>query len=395
MLSVFRQIRSATWLSLSSIPSRAGLSISTALAIALVVGVLLVFLAMADGFQRVVEGTGSDDVAVVLRSGASAELNSGLSRDQARLIEQMPGVAKDASGAPIASPELYVVVDGIKRSSQTEVNLPLRGVSPAGPALREGLTIVDGRMFEPGANELVVGQGVLREFDGYELGRTVTLGLTEWTVVGVFALNGSVFESEIWADLPTVQNLFRRGSSVQTVRVQLTSPEAIEELRVAIEAEPRLNAEVKSENEFFAEQSSGTINLIKIFGWPLAITMALGALAGALNTMYSSVQARTREIATLRAIGFGGFPAFVGAMVESLVLAAAGGLIGSLVTFLIFDGLSAATIGGGFTQIVFSFDVSAAALMNGLILALTVGALGGFLPAIRAARAPLLAVHQE
>lgn len=393
---MFSQIGAVTLLNIQSIPARWGMSLASVVAIAVVTGVLLFFLALAGGFQRTLQGTGADDVAVVLRSGAEAELNSGMSRDQARLVVEQPGIAVDGDGEPIASAELYVVVDGIKRSSQTEANLSLRGVdAAAATAIRDNFTIVEGRMFEPGSNEIVVGQGVLRQFSGFELGRTVRFGLTEWTVVGVFSIPGSVFESELWADLPTVQNLFRRGTSVQTVRARLTSPEAIDELQAAIDAEPRLNLEARSEREYYAAQSSGTIGLVQFVGWPIAITMAIGALAGALNTMNASVEARTREIATLRAIGFGGFPAFVGALTESLMLAAAGGLIGASVVFLVFDGMSTSTLGGGFTQIVFSFSVSSGVIVNGVILALAVGFLGGVIPAIRAANAPLLAVHQE
>lgn len=395
MGSLFRQVAAATALNLRSIPNRAALSLSTVFAIALVVGVLLAFLAMASGFQRVLEGSGADDVAVVLRSGAEAELNSGIDRDAARLVEELPGVARDADGRPIVSPELYVVVDGLKRATQTEVNLPLRGVGPGAADIREGFAIVDGRMFNAGANELIVGEGVLNEFSGFDIGQTVRLGTAEWTVVGAFAVPGTVFDSEIWGDLATVQNLYRRGASVQTIRVRLESPDALDALNEAIEADPRLNLEARSEREYYADQSSGTIQLIRIVGWPLGITMALGALAGALNTMYSSVEARTREIATLRALGFGGFPAFVGAMAESVVLAGAGGLVGAFGSYLIFDGLSASTLGGGFTQIVFAFSVTPQVAFNGFVLALLVGVLGGFLPAIRAARAPLLAVHQE
>ncbi len=393
---MFSQIGAVTLLNLQSIPNRPAMSLSSVVAVGVVTGVLLFFLALAGGFQRTLQGTGSDDVAVVLRSGAEAELNSGMSRDQARIVAELPGVARDEDGNPIASAELYVVVDGIRRSSQTEANISMRGVE-VGPAtdIRENFEIVEGRMFEPGTNELVVGQGVLREFNGFELGRTVRFGLTDWTVVGVFSIPGSVFESEVWADLPTVQNLFRRGSGVQTVRARLTSPDALEELQAGIDADARLNLSANSEREYYASQSSGTINLIRTVGWPIAITMALGALAGALNTMNASVEARTREIATLRAIGFGGFPAFVGAMAESLLLAGLGGLIGASVVFLIFDGLSASTLGGGFTQIVFSFDVSSDVIVRGVVLALIVGFLGGVIPAIRAANAPLLAVHQE
>jgi putative ABC transport system permease protein len=390
---MLKQIIAVTMLNLRSIPQRAGMSIATVLAIALVVGVLLGFLAMANGFRATLHGAGSDDIAVMLRGGAMAELNSVLTRDEVRLIEVAPGLALDATGEPVMSAELYVVVNGIKRTTQTEASVALRGVGLHAPALRPSFALLEGRMFEPGAGELVVGEGVLRQFSGFELGNTIRLGANEWRVVGIFSTGGTVFDSEIWADLGVIQNLYQRGSTLQVVRAQLESPAALEALQAYAENEPRLNLEVLSERHFLARAASDTSDLILYLGWPLAIAMAIGALAGAWNAMYSSVDARTREIATLRAIGFGGFPAFVGAMVESLLLAAIGGVVGAVATWLIFDGISATTLGSGFTQVVFSFAVTADAVVSGVMLALVVGFLGGLVPALRAARVPLLAVH--
>ncbi|KPP80869.1 MAG: ABC-type efflux system permease component [Oceanicaulis sp. HLUCCA04] len=392
---MLKQTIAVTLLNLRSIPQRWGMSLATVLSIALVVGVLLGFMAMASGFRATVDGAGADDVAVMLRGGAMAEMNSVVERNDVRLLEVAPGIAADESGEPIISAELFVVVDGIKRTSQTRANLALRGVGLSGPELRPQFSLVEGRMFEPGTAELVVGESVLREFDGFALGETIRLGSNEWTVVGVFSTGGSVFDSEIWADLGVIQNLYDRGSSVQTVRARLTSVEALEALQEYVENEPRLNLEVLSERAYFARSAGGTTNLIMFLGWPLAFAMAIGALAGAWNAMYASVDARTRELATLRAIGFGGFPAFVAAMAEALVLAFAGGLIGAVATFLLFDGVSASTLGSGFTQVVFAFAVTPDAVISGVILALIVGFLGGFVPALRAARIPLLAVHSD
>ncbi|MGJ3232837.1 MAG: ABC transporter permease [Oceanicaulis sp.] len=390
---MFKQIGAVTMINLRSIPQRWGMSLATVLSVALVVGVLLGFLAMANGFRATVNGTGSDDVAVILGSGAQAELNSGLGRDSVRLIEVAPGIAAGADGEPITSPELYVIADGRKRATGNDANLPLRGVGENAAAIRDGFTLVEGRMFAPGSNELIVGEGVLREFSGFDLGQAIRLGANEWRVVGVFSTGGSVFDSEVWADLDTIQNLYQRTGAVQSVRVRLESPEALEALQAYVENEPRLDVDVSSEREFFASSAGGTSDLLMFLGWPLAIIMAVGALAGAWNAMYASVDARTREIATLRAIGFAGFPAFVGTMAESLLLALIGGLIGALATYLVFDGVSASTLGGGFTQIVFSFAVTPAAIVSGVVLALVVGAAGGFFPAIRAARVSILAAQ--
>ena len=391
MRSLLLQIVAVTTINLKSMPQRLWLSLSTITAVALVVMVLLSFLAMANGFRRTIEGAGAPDVAVVLRGGSEAELNSVVTRDQVRLIEEGPGVARGPDGRPLVSAELFVTVDGIKRSTGTKANLPLRGIGAEGAALRREISLVAGRMFNPGSDEIVVGQALLREFQGFELGQTVTFGSSRWTVVGVFSAGGSVFESEIWADLAVVQSLFKRNNTFQTVRVRLRDAAALGELKAYADGDPRLKLDVKSEAEYFASQAARTSDLIQKLGWPLAIAMALGALAGALNTMYSSVAARAVEIATLRAIGFGGFPAFVGTLTESLVLAAIGGAIGAAATYFIFDGFSASTLGAGFTQVVFSFRLSPQLIGQGILLALVVGLIGGLLPAFRAARMPIVA----
>jgi putative ABC transport system permease protein len=392
MRSLLLQIVAVTTINLKSIPRRILLSLSTVVAVALVVMVLLAFLAMANGFQRTIAGSGSEDIGIVLRAGSRSEINSTVTRDQVRLVEDGPGVARGGDGKPLVSPELYLVVDGIKRTTKTKANLPLRGIGEQGFALRKGIVITAGRMFNRGANEIVVGKGLVREFDGFDLGSTVAFGTTtRWTVVGIFEADGSVFESEIWADLPVVQSLFNRNNVVQTVRVRLAGPATIDELKGYNDNDPRMKLDVKSEAAYFADQSSQTTDLIQKLGWPLAIAMAFGALAGALNTMYSSVAARATEIATLRAIGFGGFSAFVGTLIESLLLAAVGGAIGAALTYAIFDGLSASTLGGGFTQVVFSFRLSPALVGEGVLLALMVGLVGGLFPALRAARMPIVA----
>lgn len=388
------QIGAVTMINLRSIPQRWGMSLATVFSIALVVGVLLAFLSMANGFRATIQGSGADDIAIMLRGGAQAELNSGFGRDTVRLIETAPGIARTQDDRLLLSAELYVVADGRRRSSGTDANLPLRGVGGEAARLRDGFTLVEGRMFAQGSNELVVGQGVLREYAGFDLGQTIRLGQNEWTVVGVFSTGGSVFDSEIWADVGVIQNLYQRGNSYQSIRVRLTRPEAIEELRAFVEAEPRLDLDVSNEREYFADSVGGTQDLILFVGWPLSIIMAIGALAGAWNAMYASVDSRLREIATLRAIGFGGLPAFIGAMAESMILALIGGIIGAVATYFIFNGVSASTLGGAsFTQVVFSFAVTPESVVSGVVLALIVGFFGGFVPAIRAANAPLLAVH--
>jgi putative ABC transport system permease protein len=385
------QITAVTLMNLKSLQQRFWASLSTVVAVALVVVVLLAFLAMGNGFRSTVAGAGADDVAVILRGGSQSEVNSVVTRDQVRLVEEASGVAKGADGKPLVSAELYLVVDGVKRSSQTKANLPLRGIGQEGAAVRKGIAITAGRMFAPGSSEIVVGKALLRQFEGFELGQTVTFGTGRWTVVGIFDAGGSVFESEIWADLPVVQSYFRRNNVFQTVRVRLDNRQALERLQRYVDGDPRLKLDAKSEAQYFAEQASRTSDLIQKLGWPLAIAMAFGALAGALNTMYSSVAARTTEIATLRAIGFGALPAFVGTLTESLILAAIGGILGAAATFLIFDGLTASTLGASFTQVVFSFQLTPTLAAEGVLLALIVGLIGGIFPAISAARMAIVA----
>ena len=391
MRSLLLQITALTVMNLKSLPKRFWLSLSTIVAVMLVVVVLLAFLAMRNGFQHTLASAGSQDVAMILRAGSQSEVASVITHDQVDLIEDAPGIAKGADGKPLVSPELYLVVDGIKHSSQTKANLPLRGMGPEGLAVRQGVHIVAGRMFAPGSNEIVVGKALQSEFDGLQLGQTVTLGHSRWTVVGVFAADGSVFESEIWANLPVVQSFFNRNNVFQTVRARLVTPAALGELQRYLDSDPRLKLDAKSEAAYFAEQASGTSDLIQKLGWPLAIAMAFGAMAGALNTMYSSVATRTSEIATLRAIGFGGLPAFVSTLIESAVLAVLGGVLGITTAFLVFNGLSASTLGASFTQVVFTFDLTPALAAQGVCLALIVGLIGGIFPSLRAARMPILA----
>lgn len=375
-------------LNLRTIPLRFWMSLASVTAIAVVVAVLLTFLAMANGFRTTLEGSGSDDFAMMLRSGSQAELTSVLTRDQVNIIAESAGIARDHKGALISA-ELYLTVDAKQRNSQSKVNLPFRGLDERGLELRPNIHLKAGRMFEPGKNEIVVGEAIQREFAGFELGNTVKLGNTEWQVVGIFSARGSIFDGEIWTDVRTLQNQFNRGNTFQIVRAKLVNTGDVNPILNAINADQRLNLDVKTEKAFYQKQSQGISNLIFYIGWPLAITMSLGALAGALNTMYNSIAQRTGEIATLRAIGFSGLPIFTATLLESLVLSFVGGIIGTTIAFLFFDGISASTMGNGFTQITFQFEMNANVFIQGIILALTIGFSGGLHPAFRAARLPV------
>jgi len=389
MKSIFSQIWVVILMNIQSMPRRFWMSFAATLAVSVVVAVLLSFLSMSNGFMKTLEGAGSDETAIVTRSGSKSELNSVLSNDIVNIITTADGIAKNAYGAPIYSPELYVVVDGIKRSTQTEANLPMRGISAVGFSLRGNVEILEGRMFHEGTNEIIAGASIQREFSGFELGTKVRFGKTEWEVVGIFSTGGSAFEGELWTDARTLQSQFRRGNSFQTVRVQLAEPGNIDGLLKKVEEDPRLMLDVETEADFFKGQGDALSGMV-ILGWVLSFVMGLGALAGALNTMYTSVSSREQEIATLRAIGFSNISAFFGTLSESLVISLIGGVIGALISFVFMDGLSTSTMGAGFTQVVFTFKLSPALFQNGIILALGIGLIGGFFPALRAARLPVV-----
>lgn len=389
MMRMLSQIWTVIVMNVRSLPQRLWMSLAAVLAVAVVVAVLLSFLAMSNGFASTLEGTGSEDVAIITRSGSQSELNSVIGRDSVNIISTAPGIQTTTDGQPFYSAELYVVVDAIKRSSGTEVNIPMRGISPLGFELRNRVDIIEGRMFGEGTSEIIVGQGVINQFDGFDLGSEVVFGKTRWTVVGVFSTGGTAFESELWADARMVQDLFNRGNSFQTMRIKLVEPGNISGIEKMIEDDPRLILDVDTEAGYFSAQGEALQGIVW-FGWGISIVMGLGALAGALNTMYTSVASRSAEIATLRAIGFSNTSAFFGTLVESVVLSLIGGVIGALVSYTFMDGLTTATMGASFTQIIFTFELSPALFQNGIMLALAIGVIGGFFPAWRAARVPVV-----
>jgi putative ABC transport system permease protein len=391
---LFGQIAAIASMNIRSIPQRLWMSLSTVVAVALVVAVLLAFLAMGNGFRQAQSSAGATDIAILLRDGAQTEINSAVTREQADLVEEAPGIARQ-EGRPLVSAELYVIVDGTSRASGLRANLPLRGLPLAGVALRHNVRIAEGRLFRPGTNEIAVGRSVTREFVGFDIGKTLRLGQSVWTVVGIFEDGGTVRESELWGDVGVVQSVFKRANFFQTIRARLESPTALPKLKAYVDADPRLKLLVESESEYFAEQASQSSDLIHKLGWPLAIVMAIGALAVALNTMYSSVASRSTEIATLRAIGFGRIPTFVGTLAEALALALVGGAVGVVAATALFQGYSASTLSANFTQVVFTFKVTPALCVSALVLALSVGALGGIFPAFRAARQPIAGMLGE
>jgi putative ABC transport system permease protein len=393
MSHLFSQSCAVIAMNIRSLPRRFWMSLAMVFSSAVVVAILLAFLAMAKGFEATMQSAGSSDIAFFIRTGSAAELNSSASREQVNLIENAPGIVRDEQG-PLVSPELYVIVDGIKKSTQQDANIPLRGLNQRGVDMRKGFTLTAGRMFTPGTDELMVGAGILREFDGFDLGQEIRFGKYTWKVVGVFSTGGNVFESELWADAKVIQNLYNRGSSFQSVRARISSPDDLTAINEYLKSEPRLTHEVQTESAYFAAQGK-SLEYMAIFGWVISSIMALGALAGAMNTMYTSVSDRAMEIATLRAIGFSHFSAFIGTMVEAMTLAVIGSIVGSLAAYIFFDGLHASTLGGSFTQVVFSFQLTSDLFIQGITLALVIGFISGVFPAWKAARLPVIVAFQS
>jgi putative ABC transport system permease protein len=389
------QIPIISWMNIRNIPQRLGTSSVAVFGVACVVGVFIGVLSMASGFQRTMLSGGADDVAVIMRTGATSELSSGLGYAQAQEISHMPGIAREA-GEPLSSPELYVVVDVIKQSNNTSASVPLRGVLPAAFSVRKNLKIIEGRSFTPGTYELVVGRSVQTQFSHLNVGDKIKLGSTEWLVVGAFEADGGLAESELWCDAKILQEVYRRGNSFQIVRAKLEGDKALEKLKAALASNPTFNFSAKLESEYLADQSEPLSKFIRQIGWPVAILMAIGAIFGALNTMYASVSTRTREIATLRAIGFGALPVAISTLVESILLSIIGGLIGALVVYVIFNGYTVSTLNfTSFSQVVFDFAVTKDLIIQGIWFAVVIGFIGGLFPAIRAARLPIATALRE
>ncbi len=389
------QVFAVTKLNILNLPKRVTTSMVAIIGVLAVVLVFAAVLSMAKGFEKTMLATGSADVAVVLRSGATSELTSGLSNEQTLIVETAPGVLKDGD-RPIASAELFVVVDIRKKSNNKDANVPFRGIQDGAFDVRDSAKLVDGRMFETGKNELIVGRGVQQEFVGLAAGDTVRFGRVDWRVVGTFEAGGGAAESEIWTDVRVLQDAYRRGTSYQSVRVRLESADSIEDLRQALADDPRLDVEVFNEREYYASQAEGLSQFIRLLGYPITFLMAIGAVFGALNSMYASVSARGTEIATLRALGFGPIAVLVSTIIESTLLALIGGLAGGALAFVVFNGFRVSTLSqSSFSQVVFDFAVTPDLLTQGVKVALVIGLIGGFLPAVRAARLPVAQALRE
>ena len=392
MSSALKQIFLMIRVNLGSLPRRLWISLSMVLSVALVVAVLSGFLAMARGFERALAGAGSPGIAVVLGGGTNQETGSDVPAEAIRSLSATTGdigVARDAAGGMALSREVIVPVDVIRANDGAEQTLSLRGMDSAGSGLRDRVVLSQGRLFSQGAREIVVGAQIADEFSGFAVGDRVQLGAVDWIVVGHFTSAGSAFESEIWADLEAVQSAFDRQGQVQSLRMRLDGAGALDALRQHLSAIPGAPLTAVSEADLYAAQSERTSRLIRLFGWPLALLMAVGATAGALNTMMSSVSDRTVEIATLRLLGFGRLPAFTATWVEAMLLSVAGAALGILASWLAFNGWQASTMGANNTKIAFQLDVTTDVALTAGLLGLAIGVIGGALPALAATRLPL------
>ena len=383
-----RQAASVTQVGISTLSQRIGASSVVVIGIAGVVGVLVALLAMGEGYRQTVSASGNEQTAIVLRGGSSAELGSVLSREQIEAISRAPQVARDAQGRPLASAELLVAATVPLKDSKDDGNVSLRGVGDMAFAVRPGLKLVQGRNFQSGRRELVVGTGAQRQFAGLELGKQVRLGNQPWTVVGVFDSQDAT-ASEMWADAEVVSATYRRGSSRASLYARLTSAKEFKAFKATLAADPRLQVDVDTTLGYFSKQSEQLTKVLRIIGIVVGSIMAIGAIFGALNTMFATVASRAREIATLRAIGFRGMPVVVAVMLETMLLALLGGVLGGLLAWLLFNGHTASTLAGGMSQLSFQFKVSPGLLWEGLKWALAIGFVGGLFPALRAANLPV------
>jgi putative ABC transport system permease protein len=384
------QTIAVTSVTLRSIPQRLGSSIVAIIGIGGVVIVFTAVLSIAEGFRLTMQGTGDPQTVIVMRTGSDTEMTSGFGGDEARLITEAPGIEKGPDGVH-ASPELFVIIAVPLKRSGTDANVPLRGLSPKALTVRPTLRISEGRMFTPGTSELVVGRAATRQFSNLAVGSTLRTGKMTWRVVGIFDAAGSVSESELWCDANVLQDAYQRGNSYQSVYARLESVDSLQKLKDALTTDPRVNVTVIREPDYYAQQSQVLQTVIRTIGVGIAVLMGLGAVFGAVNTMYSAVASRTREIATLRALGFSATPVVISVLVEALLISLVGGALGGLLAYAAFDGYQTATMNWqSFSQVAFAFQVTPQLLTQGLLYAALMGLFGGMLPAIRAARLPVV-----
>jgi putative ABC transport system permease protein len=379
-----------------SVKARWTSAIVAVLGIAGTVGVFIAMLSLARGFKATLVASGSEDNAIIMRAGATSEMMSGVALDQVKILQDAPGVARGTDGAPLVTSEVVVIAPFPLKSTGTDANVQVRGVSANVMNIRRTVKIIEGRMFNPGLSELVVGKNANTTYTGLTLGNTVNFGGGHWTVVGVFDAGGSAFDSEVWTDARVLDDVYKRPTNVfQSVTVHLTSPNALQQFKDSVTSDPRLSVDVSREIDYYAKQSTRMTQLITILGGLVASVMAIGAIFGALNTMYSAVAERGREIATMRALGFGAAAVVFSFVIEALIISFVGGAVGCIAV-LPLNGLTTATMNWQtFSNMAFAFKITSGLLLGGIIFALVMGIIGGLPPAIRAAARPVAVALRE
>ncbi len=379
---------------LRSMLVRKGTAVMTSMGIAMVVAVFVMTLSIAQGFRATLVASGSPDNVIIMRKGATSENLSAIVKPQLALIETFPQIARDASRLPLVSPELVVIISLPRLSDGQPANVPLRAVGPRAFDIRGSLSMVEGRRFSPGTREINVGRLAVGRFGGLSLGSDVKFGGSIWKVVGVFEADDASFESEVWGDVDLMIPAFQRNE-YQSVTAKLTDGSAFESLAAAIEADPRVQLTVKRERDYYTEQSQTLTTVIRVFGTFVTLILSIGAMFGAMNTMYAAVAYRTREVGTLRALGFSRSRIVTAFLVESVALALIGGVIGCILALPV-HGLSTGTTNmASFSEVAFKFRITPGLLLGGLAFSGVMGALGGLLPAIRAARIPVARALRE
>jgi putative ABC transport system permease protein len=378
-----------------SVKARWTSTIVAVVGVAGTVGVFVAMLSLARGFKATLVSSGSADNALITRAGATSEMTSGVSIDSVKIIQDAPGIARGAEG-PLVTPEAVLMAPIPLLSTGTDANVQLRGVGPNVLTIRSNVKIIEGRMFRHGLNEIVVGKNAKATYSGLTLGSTIGLGSARWQVVGIFDAGGSAFDSEVWGDAHLLNGAYNRPDTFsQSVTAHLTSPAALQQLKDTLTADPRLNVDVTREIDYYSKQSTRMTQLITILGGFVAAIMAIGAVFGALNTMYSAVAERGREIATMRAVGFGGPSVVFSFLFEALLISFVGGVLGCLAV-LPLNGLTTSTINfQTFSNLAFAFKITFDLLWMGVLFALIMGVLGGMPPAIRAASRPVASALRE
>jgi len=389
-----KQAKALTVINFKSFPQRFIASMVSILSIACVAAVILSVLAMTQGMMKTLQRTGLDNTVLVMRAGASSELQSVMFPAEVNILANHHKIVKNNLGEAQVSAEMFVNAEVTYASSTSSINdaqqkksLALRGISDSTQQFRPNFQLVSGKMFATGVRQLIIGKAIARRMPELTVGKMITLGGAEWKISGVFADGNSVFESELWADIGMVQSDYRRGNTIQSIRLALSNINDLPALEKEWQDDPRLNIRVITEKQFFADQAKSLTRLIRWLGFPIALVMALGAMVAALNTMYSAIASRSKEIATHKAIGFSPFAISTSIIGEALLIAFVGGVVGILPLYLVFDGWTAATQNASnLSQMMFNFDITILLIIKTISVALFIGLLGGLLPALKAMR---------